>query len=150
MVYLGSCGFEVLMVLWFVFCVSGIVAKVLNMLVFPSLLGFCVVACSCLFGFGRFRCSVVLVFAFLLFRFCFCLFWLWFALSLDCCWIVVGVVLVLLLFFEGFCWFSFLFLFFGGFKGQVRWPKGPPHLALNTPYFFVFVFWFFCVFVWRV
>ena len=33
----------------------------------------------------------------------------------------------------------FLFLFdLGGFKGQVRWPKGPPHLALNPP-FFVFV-----------
>ena len=26
----------------------------------------------------------------------------------------------------------------GGFKGQVRWPKGPPHLALNPPYFFLF------------
>ena len=40
-----------------------------------------------------------------------------------------------------FCLFCcFLFCFFGGFKGQVRWPKGPPHLALNPPYFFVFVF----------
>ena len=36
----------------------------------------------------------------------------------------------------------FLFLFFGGFKGQVRWPKGPPHLALNPPYLF-FCFFFF-------
>ena len=36
----------------------------------------------------------------------------------------------------------FLFLF-GGFKDQVRWPKGPPHLALNPPYFlFFFVFLF--------
>ena len=33
------------------------------------------------------------------------------------------------------------FVFFGGFKGQVRWPKGPPHLALNPP-FFVFFFFF--------
>ena len=32
--------------------------------------------------------------------------------------------------------------FVGGFKGQVRWPKGPPHLALNPPYFF-FLFLFF-------
>ena len=24
----------------------------------------------------------------------------------------------------------------GGFKGQVSWPKGPPHLALNPSYFF--------------
>ena len=29
-------------------------------------------------------------------------------------------------------------LLFWGFKGQVRWPKGPPHLALNPPYLFVF------------
>ena len=43
------------MVVWFVFCVSGIVAKVLKML-FPSFGGFCVVAYSCLFGLGRFRC----------------------------------------------------------------------------------------------
>ena len=40
-----------------------------------------------------------------------------------------------------FCLFVFLvcffvFGFFGGFKGQVRWPKGPPHLALNPPYLF--------------
>ena len=43
------------------------------------------------------------------------------------------------------------FCFFGGFKGQVRWPKGPPHLALNPPYFlfyfYVFMFLFFVVFV---
>ena len=40
------------------------------------------------------------------------------------------------------CWvfFWFVFLFFGGFKGQVRWPKGPPYLALNPPYLFCFVF----------
>ena len=29
--------------------------------------------------------------------------------------------------------------FFGGYKGQVR-PEGPPHLALNPPYLFLF-FW---------
>ena len=56
-------------------------------------------------------------------------------------------------FFLFFCFF-FLFVFFfflfclcffvGGFKGQVRWPKGPPHLALNPPYFFFcFCFLFF-------
>ena len=51
--------------------------------------------------------------------------------------------------------FSFLFLFFclfflGGFKGQVRWPEGPPHLALNPPYNFIFLcfsFFFFVVFL---
>ena len=29
-------------------------------------------------------------------------------------------------------------------NGQVRWPKGPPHLALNPPYFLVF-----CLFHFR-
>ena len=29
----------------------------------------------------------------------------------------------------GCCWF--LVLFFWRFKGQVRWPEGPPHFALN-------------------
>ena len=45
-----------------------------------------------------------------------------------------------------FCFFC-CFEFFGGFKGQVRWPKGPPHLALNPSYFlFVFVFFGFLFF----
>ena len=61
----------------------------------------------------------------------------------------VGFVSVCLFCFVLFCGWMVLFLFFfwgggvlffGGFKGQVRWPKGPPHLALNPPYFFVFVF----------
>ena len=41
--------------------------------------------------------------------------------------------------FFGFC-FVFLFwrVFFG--EGQVRWPEGPPHLALNPPYFFFVLF----------
>ena len=42
-----------------------------------------------------------------------------------------------------FLFLFLLFLFFGGLKGQVRWPKNPPHLALNPPYcfFFLFLFW---------
>ena len=56
------------------------------------------------------------------------------------------------------CFLLFLFFvfcfFFGGFKGQVRWPEGPPHLALNPPYLFIylfiylflFLFLFFCSF----
>ena len=48
--------------------------------------------------------------------------------------------------------FVLFFLFFGGFKGQVRWPEGPPHLALNPPYFFFvlfcFCFLFFLSFFW--
>ena len=48
------------------------------------------------------------------------------------------------------CFLVFVFVsFWGGFKGQVRWPKRPPHLALNPPYLFVlfFVCLFFCFFV---
>ena len=72
---------------------------------------------------------------------CFLLFLSWF--FFFCCF---------LLFFL-FCLFCFVFVLFlfGGFKGQVRWPKGPPHLALNPPYFFVFVFFVFLFcFFWRV
>ena len=47
------------------------------------------------------------------------------------------------LFFFVFVLFCFFAFYFGGFKGQVRWPEGPPHLALNPPYlFFLFVFFF--------
>ena len=35
--------------------------------------------------------------------------------------------------------FLFLFFFMEGFKGQVRWPEGPPRLALNPPFFVFFV-----------
>ena len=46
-----------------------------------------------------------------------------------------------------FVCFWFFCCFFGGFKGQVRWPEGPPHLALNPPYlFFLFVFFWFSFF----
>ena len=51
---------------------------------------------------------------------------------------------VFFLIFLAFC--SFLFFLF--FKGQVRWPEGPPHLALNPPYLFLFCFCF--VFFWGV
>ena len=47
-----------------------------------------------------------------------------------------------------FCFLFFVFIvlgglcFFWGFKGQVSWPKGPPHLALKPPYcnFCLFLF----------
>ena len=66
--------FEVLMLLWCLFGVSGIVPKVLkNACFFPSFGGFCGVGYFCLFGFRRFRCFGVLVFVFLfLCWFCFC------------------------------------------------------------------------------
>ena len=78
-----------------------------------------------------FVCECVFSFVQVLFLFSLALFF--------CCWIAVGF-LVFFLFFG----FVFLVLFFfweglffvGGFKGQVRWPKGPPHLALNPPYHF--------------
>ena len=44
-----------------------------------------------------------------------------------------------------FVFVFFLFFLLGGFKGQVRWPEGPPHLALNPPYLFdFFLVSFFC------
>ena len=47
-----------------------------------------------------------------------------------------------------FCFLLFFcFVFFGGFKGQVRWPKGPPHLALNPPYFLFVFYWFLFFFI---
>ena len=47
-------------------------------------------------------------------------------------------------FFLLFFWFCFVFFcFFWGFKGQVRWPEGPPHLALNPPYLFFLVLFLF-------
>ena len=72
---------------------------------------------------------------------------------------------VFLLFFLGFffsCCFFFSFVFFvsffvfvfffGGLKGQVRWPEGPPHLALNPPslFFFLFLVVFLFFVFWRV
>ena len=79
---------------------------------------------------------------FLVFVFLFCvafvsvLFALFLVLWLD----------VVVLFF--WCCFVFLLLcLFRGFKGQVRRPKGPPHLALNPPYFICFCFLLFLCFV---
>ena len=52
--------------------------------------------------------------------------------------------------------FCFVYSFFGGrrFKGQVRWPKGPSHLATNPLLFFwvsfvLFSFWFVSFVVFR-
>ena len=128
-------GFNVIVVCFFV---SGKVAQVLKMLVlFSQFWGFC------LFGFRRFRCFCASCCCFLLSRFCF--FVALFFLLLDCFWCCscfVYVVLCFFLFF--FLFFCYCFCsFFGGFKGQVRLPKGPPHLALNPPHFFAVSFFFF-------
>ena len=100
----GVSFFEVLMLLWCLFGVSGIVPKVFKMLVLPSFGGFCGVGYFCLFGFRRFRCFGVLVFVFLFFvlvLFLFCLL---------CFCLVVGLFLVLVLVL--FLFFVYLLLFF--------------------------------------
>ena len=78
--------------------------------------------------------------------------WLWlsvfflFSLLLlfdnSSCYVLISVFVVL-----GFLglvmWCVLFFLvFFGGFKGQVRWPKGPPRLALKPSLFVLFCFCF--------
>ena len=101
------------------------------------------VAHCCSSGFGRFRCFCVscVCFSFLCcFCFCFVCFVLGFVVG-CCCFVFFGCFFWLF-----FCGFLFFVVSFGGFKGQVRWPKGPPHLALNPPYFICFcVFCFFFV-----
>ena len=65
--------FEVSILKRFVFGVSGIVLKVLTMLVFPNFGGFSGVAYCCSSGFGRFRCFCVsCVCLSFLCCFCFC------------------------------------------------------------------------------
>ena len=50
-------------------------------------------------------------------------------------------------FFLCFPFFVF-FCFFLGFKGQVRWPEGPPHLALKPSFFALFCFILGLFFFW--
>ena len=53
------------------------------------------------------------------------------------------VLVVASCFFLLVCLLSFFFfLFFGGLKGQLRWPEGPPHLALIPPYYYFDIFCF--------
>ena len=137
-------GFNVIVVCFW--CVWHSSKSVKNACFFPSFLGFCGVAYSCLFGFGRFRCFCVsCVCFFFLCCFCFCFVCFVFVLLLDCFLLVLFCFCFFFFFFLFlfFFVFFFFFFFFGGFKGQVRWPKGPPHLALNPPLFFVFLFFFF-------
>ena len=99
MVSFGFGFFEVLILKRFVFGVSGIVTKVLKMLVFPSFGGFSGVVYYCSSGFGRFRCFCVsCVCSSLLCCFCFCF---------VC--FVIGFVVVL---FFCFVFFFSFFLFF--------------------------------------
>ena len=135
MVFLGFVfsGFNVIVVC---FCVSGIVAKVLKMLVFfPvfwAFVGWLILVYLGLEGLGVF---VVLVFGF---SFVQILFLFVLVLFLFCCWRCSFIVFL--------SFYCFCFCFFGGFKGQVRWPKGLPQLALNPPYLFLFILFLFCLF----
>ena len=101
-----------------------------------------------------FQSPLFLMLAFPFVGFVFVCFLLYFFLLFDkssCCVLVfvsvvlgfIGYVMCYLL-----VWgFVFGLVLFGGFRDQVRWPKGTPHLALNTPYLFSFVFGlFFCLF----
>ena len=80
----------------------------------------------------------------------FCVFFVCFLLFVFCCLFFVCLFFVCFLFvfclfvclFVCFCFLFLLFCFFV-FKGQVRWPEGLPHLALNPPHFWGL----FCVFV---
>ena len=114
-------------------------------LFFPVWGGFSGVAHCCSSGFGRFRCFCVSCVSFY-FLCCFCFCFVCFVLGfvVGCCcfvfWCLFGLFFVVL----------FFVLFFGGFKGQVRWPFGPPHLALNPPNFICFFFFSFVCFFWRV
>ena len=161
MVFFGFVFFVGFNVKRFVFGVSGIVSKVLKMLVFSQFFGgFSGVAHGCSSGFGRFRCfcvSCVCFCFFLLLLFLFCLLCFW-----PCGWMLLFCFFWVFFLFFFVVLFFVCFVFFGGFKGQVRWPEGPPHLALNPPYFICFVFFFcfflfffvsllfFCLFFWRV
>ena len=150
MVSFGFGFFELLILKRFVFGVTGIVSKVLKMLFFSQFFGLfwgglIFIVHLGLEGLG------VFVFVFLC---CVAFVPVLFALFLVL-WLVCFLFCFFFLFFVCFCFF--LFCFIGGFKGQVRWPKGPPHLALNPHYFLVFVFClllffvcFFLVFVFFV
>ena len=134
---MGVSFFEVLMLLWCLFGVSGIVPKVLKMLVFffpvlGAFVGWVIFVYLGLEGLG--------VLVFLCLFFCVGFVSVLFALFLFSCWIVfcIGSCFVFVFFF-----FAFVFLvFFGGFKGQVRWPKRATSLGPKPSLFYCLVFCF--------
>ena len=136
--------------------IVGCFFEVLKNACFPRFLAFCGVVYSCLFGVWKvqvFSCFLCLFLFFVLLLFLFCLLCFCFVVGLffgvGSCFAFVFVFFLFLFFV--FVFVFFLICFFGGFKGQVRWPKGPPHLALNPPYFlFLFFFVFVVLFFWRV
>ena len=94
--------------------------------------------------FFAFACKtlIFLCWLFLLLVLNFCVFFWFLLLLLDTssCYVLVSVFVVLgflgllVCYVSCFFWFVFgffCFIFFGRFRGQVRWPKGPPQLTLN-------------------
>ena len=79
---------------------------------------------------------------------CFCFFF-----TCSCCCFINQVSMFWFLFLLFFCFLGFVMCYlwdfwggggFWGFKGQMRWPFGAPHLALNPPYLFFFGGGLFC------
>ena len=114
------------------FCFKGYLVMFENTIFLQVWEGFC----SCFFN----PFFLMLAFSFVGFS-CFCIF-----LTSSCCcfinqvsmfWLLfllfwVSLVLLCVIFWICFLFLVFGFCFFGGFKGQVRWPKGPPHLAPSS------------------
>ena len=119
--FVSFSGFNVIVFL------SGEVVRVLQMLVFPSFLGFVGWLIVVHLGLEGLGVLVFLVFVSLF--------------GVGFVSVLFALLLILWLDVVGFCFCCCFFCFF--FKGQVRWPKGPPHLALNPP----FIFFVFCLFV---
>ena len=150
--FLGLEGLGVFVFLVFLVFVFGVCVAFVSVL-FALFL----VCCWIVFGVGSWF-AFVFVFLFSLSVFLFLFFVLVFFVLVFFCFVIFGGFKPphlalnpphLFVFVFLFC-FLVVLLFFGGFKGQVRWPKGPPHLALNPPYFlFVFCCFFscFCFFV---
>ena len=127
MVFLWGLFFEVLILKGLFLVCLALCSKCLFFQVLGVFLGWLIVVHLGLEGLGV-LCFLCLFFFFVLLLFLFCLLCSWF-----CGWMLL------------FCFFVvfFGFVFFGGFKGQVRWPEGPPHLALNPSYFICFCFFCF-------
>ena len=101
------------------------------------------VAHCCSSGFGRFWCFCVSCVCFCLFLSCFCFCLVCFVLGFVvgcCCFVFLFVFFFLVVL------FFFCFVFFGGFKGHVRWPEGATSLGPKPSLFYLFLFLCFCFF----
>ena len=129
---------------WFVFvCVCHSSKSVKNACFFcqflGAFLGWLLLVYLCLEGLG--------VFVFLVFGYLFGVGFVSVCLLCFVLWLEFVLFLFLFRFVCVCVFFLCFFCFFGGFKGQVRWPEGPPHLALNPAYFLFFFFLFVVLFL---